>query len=121
MKILGSINDVLRLKEDLISFISAACPWINDDWNPEQIGYIFVLEEDDLEYARSLQISPHTEDSMTIDLEVFDMWEGEAIHDSGYWNVVGIVGQEYGFVLFVSDALAEKLPNFYRYLKGGQS
>jgi len=53
---------------------------------------------------------------MTIDLETFDMWEGDAIQDQqiGYWNVLGIVGQEYGFSIFLSESLAQLLPGFRR-------
>ena len=111
MKILNNVAEVLSLNEGLASFISASCPWIYDNWNPEQIGHIFVLDEEDLEYARCLPISPH---AMTLDLEEFNMWEGEAIHDQGYWNVVGIVGQEFGFVLFLSNSIVQLLPNFKR-------
>jgi len=123
MKIIGNKKDVLALPKNLSQFISISCPWLDAYWDPEQIGWIFILEEDDLQYARSLCIvpqrlkdDPEYTASMHIDLEEFDTWEGEAFHDevSGYWNVVGIVGQEYGFVVFIDDALVEQLPNFKR-------
>ena len=123
MKILGNLTDLMALEERLCRFVSASCPWLDDHWEPERLGWIFILDENDLQYARSLCIVPHRlkddpeySASMTIDLEEFDAWEGEALHDldSGYWNVVAVVGQEYRFSIFIADALVEQLPNFKR-------
>lgn len=122
MEIIGSVEEVMCLDAGLSRFVSSTCPWIHDDWDPEQIGWIFILSQEDLAVASSLCIVPHCitannqeyTDSMTINLETFDMWEGKAVQDpeTGYWNVVGIVGQEYGFSIFVAATLVGSLPNF---------
>jgi len=123
MEIIGSVEEVMGLNAGLSRFVSSTCPWIHDDWDPEQIGWIFILDQEDLEMAKALCVVPHVtgnnqeyKASMTINLETFDMWEGMAIQDqkTGYWNVVGIIGQEYGFSIFVSQALVGYLPNFRR-------
>jgi len=123
MKVIGTKKEVFSLPNNLAQFVAISCPWLDDYWDPERIGWIFILDENDYEYARSLCIvplrmkdDPEYSASMNIDLEEFDTWEGEAFHDevSGYWNVVGIVGQEYGFVVFIADDLVEQLPNFKR-------
>ena len=57
---------------------------------------------------------------MNIDLDTFNLWEGDAIFDpmSGHWNMVAVIGNDFDVYLFVSVALSPKLPNFYTYLKG---
>jgi hypothetical protein len=121
MKIIGSKKEAMSIDDGLARFVLSACPWIHDDWDPERIGWIFILDDNDLKLARSLCIVPHRmksdpvySASMNIDLEEFDTWEGEAFHDeaTSYWNVVAIVGQEYGFSIFIADSLVEQLPNF---------
>jgi len=126
MKILGNVQEVMLLDARLSQFVFSACPWIGDEWEPEQIGWIYILDQEDLEIAKSLCVVHHVTGnnqeylaSMTIDLETFDRWEGEAIQDpeTGYWNVVGIVGQEYGFSIFVSQALVKLLPGFRKKIR----
>jgi hypothetical protein len=116
MKILGTISEVLSLPEGLSQFISTTSPWIHDNWDPEQIGWIFVLDDNDLESARSLNITPHNMDApLIIDLDEFDLFEF-VISDpeTDYWNLVAIVGQEYGFSVFLPNVLTNQLPNLRR-------
>jgi len=122
MKIIGNAQEIMLLDVKLSQFVFRTCPWIHDDWEPEQIGWIFILNKEDLKAARSLCVVPHCDSindneymmSMTIDLEMFDTWEGQGIYDdaSGYYNVVGIIGQEYGFTIFIEASLVQQLPKF---------
>ena len=123
MKILGNISEVLTLPDTLSIFITSSSPWANSHWDPEQIGWIFVLDDDDLAAARSLNITPHIrDDPLIIDLEEYDLFEGDPIYDpaTGYLNIVGIVGQDgFGFSLFLPDKLMNRLPNLRRNLNHG--
>ena len=114
MKILSSINDVLRLNSDLSQFITSTCPWISPSWDPKQIGYIFVLDEDDLEDTLALPVA----EDVSINLDLYNLFEGDPIYDpdTQYWNLVGIIGQEYGFSVFLPDKLINHLPNLRRKL-----
>jgi hypothetical protein len=116
----SSIEAVLRLESDLVRFILDLFPWVQEEWNPEQRGFIFILEEDVTEATRALPISPNIEGAVNIDLDTFNLWEGDAIFDtmSGHWNMVAVIGNDFDAYLFVSVALSPKLPNFYTYLKG---
>jgi len=114
MKTIGSINGLVDLDIGLIKFILGACPWMAEQWEPETIGYVFVLDDND---NREVCIVPQVEDSdyreaMTIDLETFDLWEVPATYDeaTGYWNVVAILGEEYGCTLFLSSGFVASVP-----------
>jgi hypothetical protein len=119
MKTIGSIKDLLNLPSDLTMFILSSCPWMAEPWEAESIGYVFVLDEGDVHEVCTV---PHLEesDNMTIDLETFDLWEVPAIFDSvsGYWNVVAILGQEYGCTLFMSSGFVLSIPELHRRLLG---
>ena len=56
---------------------------------------------------------------MTIDLDNFDLWEAPAIYDQGtcYWNVVAILGEEYGCTLFLSSGFVASIPALQERLK----
>jgi hypothetical protein len=121
MKTIGSIMEVLSLQSNLAMFIMSSCPWMAEQWEAENMGYIFVLDDND---NHEVCIVPHVEDSyyreaMTIDLETFDLWEAPAYQDTttGYWNVVAILGQEYGCTLFLSSGFAESIPALHQRLK----
>ena len=53
MKTIGSIREVLSLSSDLSWFIMESCPWMAGQWEPEIIGYVFVLEDRDIRGAES--------------------------------------------------------------------
>ncbi len=117
MKTIGSIRDVLNLNSDLSWFILESCPWMADQWEPENIGYVFVLDESDINEVSAICIVPHIEEgdyreTMTIDLETFDLWEAPAVYnpETGYWNVVAILGEEYGCTLFLSSGFVASIP-----------
>ena len=48
MKTIGSIGEVLKLQSDFGMFILKACPWMADHWELERIGYVFVLDDNDI-------------------------------------------------------------------------
>ena len=114
------------LSSDLSRFIIAECPWMAEQWDPESMGYVFVLDDSDIGKVTSVYTIPHIQDDdesykqvMTIDLETFDLWETPAIYDelTGYWNVTAIFGGEYGCTLFLSSAFVKSLPALHDILK----
>jgi hypothetical protein len=120
MKIISNIKEVSTLQKDLAKFILYSCPWVEDDgWDPTQIGFIFILDDNDAHKVDSLCIAPHQDhrddnykEQMTINLESFDLWEIPSFYDktSGYWNVVAVFGQEFGCAVFLSDGFVSSLP-----------
>jgi hypothetical protein len=98
-------------------FILESCPWMTAQWEPESIGHVFVLDDHDIHEVSAICTVPHIEESdyravMTIDLATFDLWEVPAIYDkvTGYWNVVAILGEEYGCTLFMSSGFVASIP-----------
>lgn len=115
MKTISSID---QLPDHLAKFIREACPWMDESWDPVSIGYVFVLDDDDI---GTTTINPiPKENYLHIDLVTFDFWEAPAFYDSvtGYWNVVAILGQEFGCVLFMSDEFVDSIPELKRRLEG---
>jgi len=45
MKTIGRID---KLPDLLSVFIRETCPWMDEDWEPDSIGYLFVLDDDDI-------------------------------------------------------------------------
>ena len=124
MNTIGSIRDVLNLNSDLSWFILESCPWMADQWEPESIGYVFVLDESDIRDVSTICTVPHIEEgdyreAMTIHLATFDLWEAPAIHDkrSGHWNVVAILEEEYGCTLLLSSGFVASIPLLQERLK----
>lgn len=120
MKIISFIEEVSAIEnKDLVAFIMSSCTWLTGSWRPEEIGYIFIINDDDICTMSSLCIAPdilEDEDqsyrqSVTIDLAAFDLWES-AVFDpaSCYWEAVAIVGQEYGCSVFISDIFVRSVP-----------
>jgi len=112
-----TISSMDQLPDHLVVFIRETCPWINESWEPDSIGYVFVLDDDDIE---TTTINPlPKEDCKTIDLVTFDFWEEPSIHDplTGYWNIVAILGQEFGCTLFMSTGFVESIPAIKRRLE----
>jgi hypothetical protein len=123
MKTIGSIGEMLNLNSDLTMFILESCPWMTEQWGPENIGYVFVLNDRDIREVSAICTVPHIEEcdyraAMTIDLPTFDLWEAPAIFDevTGYWNVVAILGEEYGCTLFLSSGFVASIPELYQKL-----
>lgn len=119
MKTIGSIKDLLDLQCELAMNILLTCPWIAEPWNAEEIGYVFIVDDNDIGKVTSVYTIPHIKDNdesyrqaMTIDLETFDMWESPAFYDEaiGYWNVTAIFGADYGCTLFLSSGFVASLP-----------
>jgi hypothetical protein len=117
MKTIGSISEVLSLPCDLGMFILESCPWMAEEWQPESIGYVFVLDDRDINEVKSICTVPHIEEndyreSMTIDLATFDLWEKPSFFDdtTGYWNVVAVFGEEYGCAAFLSSEFVASIP-----------
>ncbi len=82
-----------------------------------EVGYIFVLDDEDI---RTTTINPiPKEEYLQIDLATFDLWEAPAIQDqvTGSWNVVAILGQEFGCTVFMSDAFVNSIPELQRRLE----
>ncbi len=126
MKTITSIKGLTDLEPDLLKFILASCPWIAEEWDPETTGYVFLLDDTDSHKATSICAVPNIpedetdyRESMTIDLATFDLWELPAYHDiaTGYWNVVAILGQEYGCALFMSNGFVESIPALHERLQ----
>ena len=121
MKTIGSISEVLSLPGDLGRFILESCPWMTEEWEPESIGYVFVLDDRDINEVSSICTVPHIEDqaAMSIDLATFDLWETPAMYDevTGYWNVVSILGEEYGCTLFLSSGFVASIPSLQERLQ----
>jgi hypothetical protein len=118
MKTIGSISEVLNINRDLRVFILESCPWMTEQWEPESIGYVFVLDERDIREVSAICLVPHVKEhdyraAMTIDLATFDLWEFPAIYDptTKYWNVVAILGEEYGCTLFMSSGFVASIPS----------
>lgn len=112
-----TISSTDILPDHLAAFIRETCPWMDETWEADSIGYVFVLDDGDV---GTTTINPlPSEDYMTIDFATFDLWEYPAIHDpiTGYWNVVAILGQEYGCTLFMSLAFVESIPELNRRLE----
>lgn len=109
-----SISSTDQLPDLLAEFIWETCRWMNDGL---EVGYIFVLDDEDIE-TRTINPLPK-EDYLQIDLATFDFWEEPAIHDpkTGYWNVVAILGQEFGCTLFMSARFVESIPELKRRLE----
>lgn len=120
MKVIGNIDEVMALNSQLASFIMASCPWVAEDWDPARLGFIYVLDDDDINIVKSVCIVPQElcagdedyQSAMTIDLEKFDLWEPPALYDkqSGYWNTVAVFGQEYGCSLLLSSGFVASIP-----------
>ncbi|GAB6194374.1 hypothetical protein [Desulfocastanea catecholica] len=124
MKVIGSIGEVLSLPGDLGMFILESCPWMAEEWEPEIIGYVFVLEDRDINEVSSICTVPHIEENdyreaMSIDLATFDLWETPSFFDdtTGYWNVVAILGEEYGCAVFLSSGFVASIPPLQDRLK----
>ena len=129
MNIIDGIKGVTDLEPDLLKFILGSCPWIAEGWDPESTGFVFLLDDTDSHKITSICTVPHIPDSetnyresMAIDLATFDLWEAPAYHDvaTGYWNVVAILGQEYGCAIFMSDGFVESIPALYARFAGYQ-
>jgi hypothetical protein len=104
-------------------FILESYPWMAEQWQPENIGYVFVFDDRDINEVSSICTVPHIEESdyraaMTIDLATFDLWEAPAIYDevTEYWNVVAILGEEYGCALFLSAGFVASIPALHQRL-----
>jgi len=113
MKTISSID---KLPDHLAVFIRESCPWMDDGWEPDSMGYLFVLDDDDIGVTT---INPlPKEEYLQIDLATFDLWEEPPIHDpvAGYWNAVVILGQEFGCTLFMSAGFVESIPALKRRL-----
>jgi hypothetical protein len=124
MKTIGSISEVLHLESNLRMFILESCPWMAEQWEPENIGYVFVLDDRDIGEVSAICTVPHIEECdyravMTIDLANFELWEVPAIYDptTKYWNVVAILGEEYGCTLFMSSEFVASIPELHQRLK----
>jgi hypothetical protein len=124
MKTIGSISEVLHLESNLRMFILESCPWMAEQWEPENIGYVFVLDDRDIGEVSTICTVPHIEECdyravMTIDLANFELWEVPAIYDptTKYWNVVAILGEEYGCTLFMSSEFVASIPELHQRLK----
>ena len=126
MNTIDSIEGLKDLDIDLVKFILESCPWIAQGWDPESTSFVFLLNDGDSYKVTSICTVPHipedvTEyrESMTIDLATFDLWEAPAYHDptTDYWNVVAILGQEYGCVLFMSNGFVESIPALHAKLQ----
>jgi hypothetical protein len=125
MKTIGKIREVINLSSELSSFILESCPWMTDQWEPENIGYVFVLDDSDIHEMSTICTVPHIDENdyraaMTIDLATFDLWEAQAIYDevNGCWNVVAILGEEYGCTLFLSTGFVASIPELQQRLTG---
>ena len=105
-----TISSIDQIPDHLAEFIWETCPWMTDGF---EVGYIFVLDDDDI---GTTTIHPLL--YLEIDLATFDLWEDPAIQDpaTGYWNVVAIFGQECGCTLFMSDAFVNSIPTLKRRL-----
>ena len=121
MKIIDGIKGLTDLEPDLLKFILGSCPWITEGWDPESTGFVFLLDDNDNHKICTVPHIPFSDyrDSMTIDLATFDLWEAPAYHDPtiGYWNVVAILGQEYGCSLFMSNRFVESIPVLHERLQ----
>lgn len=106
-----TISSTDQLPDHLAEFIWETCPWMNDGF---EVGYIFVLDDDDI---GTTTINPLPE--VQLDLATFDCWEEPAIQDqaTGYWNVVAIIGQEFGCTLFMSTGFVASIPSLQRRLE----
>jgi hypothetical protein len=130
MKTIDGIEGLIDLDIDLIMFIHDSCPWIAEGWDPESTGFVFLLDDNDSHKVTSICTVPHLpenktddKDSMTIDLAIFDLWEAPVYYDptTGYWNVVAILGQEYGCALFMSSGFVESIPALHERLQNIKS
>ena len=130
MKIIGNSKELATLDRNLVEFIKTSSPWLLEaGYDPTRIGYIFILDDDDINKTDSVCIVPHIPDNtknrayreeMTINLATFDAWEFPPEFDevSGYWYAVAVPGQEYGCAIFLSAAYAEFItPPGIRYNK----
>lgn len=120
MKTISSIKGLTVLEPALVKFILGSCPWIAEEWDAEEIGFVFVLEDSDkVTSVCTVPRIPDYRESMTIDLATFDLWEAPAYHDptTGYWNVVAILGQEYGCALLMSSGFVESIPALHERLQ----
>jgi len=124
MKIIGSNDDLHDFNSDLATFILDSCPWMSEEWEAGSIGYVFVLDESDIKEVSAICTVPHAEEddyrsAMTIDLATFDLWESPVLHDegTGYWNIVAILGEEYGCSLFLSSGFVESIPVLHSKLR----
>jgi len=66
-----------RLPDHLAVFIWETCPWMDESWEPDSVGYIFVLDDGDIGTATMNPIPE--ENYFAIDLITFDLWEAPAI------------------------------------------
>lgn len=48
MKVIGNMKELLCLDCDLVMFILSSCPWIAEGWEPQHVGFIFLLEDGDI-------------------------------------------------------------------------
>ena len=126
MKIIDGIEGLVDHDIDLVKFILGSCPWIAEGWDPESTDFVFLLDDADSHKVTSVCTVPDIpesetdyRESMTNDLATLDLWKASAYHDptTGYWNVVAILGQEYGCVLFMSSGFVESIPAMHQRLQ----
>lgn len=101
------ISSADQLPNHLAAFIRETCPWMTEGF---EVAYILVLDDEDI---GTTTINPLPgEDYLQIDLVTFDLWGEPAIKDpaTGYWNVVAILGQEFGCTLFMSAGFVNSIP-----------
>ena len=119
MKTIGSIKDLLDLQCEFAMHILLTCPWLAEQWDPEEMGYVFVIDDNDIGKVTSVYTIPHLKDEdqsykdlMTIDLNTFDLWETPATYDpsTGYWDATAIYGQDWGCKIFLSSKFVASLP-----------
>lgn len=126
MKTIGSICDLADVQGDLGKFIRKVSPWLEEHWDAEECGYIFIIDDDDVGVVKSVFTAPHITNPdevytevMTIDLESFDYWEEPSFEDdvTGYWNVVAVLGADYGCSVFMSPDFVKSIPKLHRRLQ----
>jgi hypothetical protein len=64
MKIIGNSKELATLDRNLVEFIKTSSPWLLEaGYNPTRIGYIFILDDDDINKTDSVCIVPHIPDN----------------------------------------------------------
>jgi len=70
-----TISSMAQPPDHLAVFILETCPWMDESWELDNIGYVFALDDNDI---GTTTINPLPE--VQIDLATFDLWEEPAIH-----------------------------------------
>ena len=99
MKTISSTGDLLDLNGDLTTFILDSCPWMAEPWEPENLGYVFVLDDRDIKEFDFAQIA-HANESQLYETEDYAFSVTTSQLPNLGWYIWIIIEKETGKLFF---------------------